>query len=171
MVHIRKFVRINERIRVSQVRLIGPEGEQMGIVATDKGMETARQNSLDLVEVAPEARPPVCRIMDFAKFKYEEEKRERKAKHKQHQAQLKEVRVKPTIQEHDYQVKLRQVEKFLKRGDRVKVSLFFRGREMAHQELGKKVIDRFVSDAGPISQFFRPPKREGRIISMTLMPK
>lgn len=151
--------------------MIGPAGEQLGIVPLDKALETALQASMDLVEVAPEAVPPVCRVMDFSKFKYEEEKRERKAKKKQHQAQLKEIRVKPKIQEHDYQVKLKQIEKFLKRGDRVKISLMFRGREMAHQELGEKIINRFVEDGLNFGQMFKPPAREGRIISMIMAPK
>jgi translation initiation factor IF-3 len=171
VVKIQKFIRANERIRVSQIRLIGPAGEQLGIVPTQKGLEIARQNNLDLVEVAPAAQPPVCRVMDFSKFKYEEEKRERQAKKKQHQAQLKEIRVKPKIQEHDYLVKLKQLEKFLKRGDRVKLSLFFRGREMAHQDLGKRIIDRFIKDAIAFGQIFKPPKQEGKVLSTTLMPK
>lgn len=171
MVHIRKFVRVNEKIRISQIRLIGPSGEQLGIVPTARGMEVARDNNLDLVEVAPGTQPPVCRVLDFSKYKYEEEKKERQAKKKQHQAQLKEIRVKPKIQEHDYQVKLRKVQEFLKRGDRVKITLFFRGREMAHQELGIKIINRFVSDSNIAGQIFKPPKMEGKMITTILMPK
>lgn len=171
MVTIQKLVRVNERIRVSQIRLIGPAGEQLGIVPTPKGLDLARESNLDLVEVAPAAQPPVCRIMDFAKFKYEEEKKERQAKKKQHQVHLKEIRVKPKIQEHDYQVKLKHMEKFLKRGDRVKVSLFFRGREMDHQEIGRKIMERFLADSSGFGQIFQPPRQEGKVITMTLMPK
>lgn len=168
MIHIRKFVRTNNRIRVSQIRLIGPTGEQLGIVPTSKGLDLAKENNLDLVEVAPNAKPPVCRIMDFSKFKYDEEKKERKAKKRQHQVQLKEIRVKPKIQEHDYQVKLKKIEQFLKRGDRVKVSLMFRGREMAHQELGEQVIQRFVEDAKEFGQVYQQPVKQGRFINVIL---
>ena len=149
-----------------QVRLIGAQGEQLGVVPIQKALAMAEQYELDLVEVAPNATPPVCRILDFIKFKYEEEKRERLAKKHQHQVHLKEIRVKPNIEEHDYQVKLRQLNSFLEKKDKVKVSLFFRGREMAHQELGHKVLREALALLGDKGGVEREPKFEGRKLSM-----
>lgn len=154
-----------------QVRLIGPQGEQLGIVAIQKAQEMASQYELDLVEVAPNVAPPVCRIMDFTKFKYEEEKKERQARKRQHKIHLKEIRLKPNIEEHDYQVKLRHLIDFLKRKDKVKVNLFFRGREMAHQELGRRILDRFIAESGQYGIVEKPPILEGRTISMIIGPK
>ena len=171
VVKIKRFIRINERIRVPQVRLIDPEGKQLGIVPTRKAQEIATGYDLDLVEVAPAARPPVCRVMDFSKFKYEEEKKERQAKKRQHSARLKEIRVKPHIEEHDYQVKLRHLKEFLGRKDKVKITLRFRGREMSHQEIGRRVLDRFIADTAKEGQLEKLPKLEGRIISMVVAPK
>ncbi|OGX56099.1 MAG: translation initiation factor IF-3, partial [Omnitrophica WOR_2 bacterium RIFOXYC2_FULL_43_9] len=147
MVTIQKFIRVNERIRAPQVRLIGPEGEQLGIVALQKALAMTEQYELDLVEVAPNAAPPVCRILDFSKFKYEEEKKERQSKKRQHQVHLKEIRVKPNIEEHDYQVKLKRLITILQKKDKVKVGMFFRGREMSHQELGRRILDRFIAES------------------------
>jgi translation initiation factor IF-3 len=171
VVDIQKFVRVNERIRAPQVRLIGTQGEQLGIVSIQKALAIADQYELDLVEVAPNAVPPVCRILDFIKFKYEEEKRERLAKKRQHQVHLKEIRVKPNIEEHDYQVKLRQLKSFLQKKDKVKVSLFFRGREMAHQELGRRILDRLIAESAQFGSVEKPPILEGRAISMVIVPK
>ncbi len=171
MINIQKFVRVNERIRVPQVRLIGPENEQLGIVAIQKALLMSEQYELDLVEVAPSAVPPVCRIMDYAKFKYEEERKERLSKKRQHQVHIKEIRLKPNIEEHDYQVKLRHAVEFLKKKDKVKVNLFFRGREMAHQELGRRIMDRFVTESGEHGIVEKPPIMEGRVITMLLGPK
>lgn len=154
-----------------QVRLIGPQGEQLGIVPVQKAQEMANQYELDLVEVAPNVAPPVCRIMDFTKFKYEEEKRERQARKRQHKIHLKEIRIKPNIEEHDYQVKLRHLIDFLKRKDKVKVNLFFRGREMAHQELGRRILDRFVAESKDYGNLEKAPTLEGRTISMVMAPK
>lgn len=147
------------------------QGEQLGIVSLQKAIELADQYELDLVEVAPSATPPVCRILDFTKFKYEEEKKERLSKKRQHQVHLKEIRVKPNIEEHDYQVKLRQLNNFLQKKDKVKVSLFFRGREMAHQELGRRILDRLIAESVQYGNVERPPILEGRTISMILGPK
>ena len=171
VVNIQKFIRVNERVRAPQVRLIGPQGEQFGIVAIQKALAMAEQHELDLVEVAPNAAPPVCRILDFTKFKYEEEKRERRAKKHQHQVHLKEIRVKPNIEEHDYQVKLRQLNDFLQKKDKVKVSLFFRGREMAHQELGRRILDRLIIESKQYGEIEKPPTSEGRTISMVITAK
>lgn len=130
----------------------------------------ANQYELDLVEVAPSTQPPVCRIMDFSKFKYEQEKKERLAKKHQSQMKIKEIRVKPKIQEHDYQVKLKQLHSFLEKGNRVKLNLFFRGREITHQELGQRVIDRFIQDSQNKGIIERPTTREGRVLTLVLAP-
>ncbi len=170
MVSIKKFIRINERIRAKEVRLIDHEGKQLGVFPVFKANELAKTNELDLVEVAPEAKPPVCKIMDFSKYKYEEEKKERHAKKHQHQTQLKEIRLRPHIEEHDYQVKLKQLDNFLKLKHKIKVSMRFRGREMAHVELGKDIIDRMIKDIGDKGLIEKPPSFEGRIINMVVGP-
>lgn len=171
MVFIKKFIRTNERIRAQQVRLIGPDGKQLGIFPVFKALELARQHELDLIEVAPNVEPPVCRIADFSKYKYEEEKKERLSKKHQHQVRLKEIRLKPHIEEHDYQVKLKQLLNFLKKKDKVKVAMFFRGREMSHAELGRQIIDRLIKDSAEEAQMEKPPFQEGRVISMVITPK
>ena len=154
-----------------EIRLIGADGEQGGVVPTQEALGQAEQAGLDLVEVAPQAKPPVCRIMDFSKFKYDQEKKERQAKKHQHKVHIKEIRLKPGIDENDYQVKLKHLLSFLERGDKVKVSLMFRGREMAHQELGRRVVDRVVADTAQHAQVERTPRLEGRIIHLVLTKK
>ena len=171
MVDIKRFIRINEKIRVPQVRLIGPEGNTKGVVPIQKALELANQHELDLVEVAPQVDPPVCRIMDFSKFKYDQEKKEREAKRHQAKTHLKEIRLKPNIEEHDYQVKLKQAVSFLNKKDAVKISIFFRGRQMAHMDLGRKVFDRFINDAQVAGKLERDSVLHGRIISAVLIPK
>ncbi len=171
MVGIKKFVRINERIRAPQVRLIGPEGNQLGIVPLQKAMDLANQQDLDLVEVAPQAEPPVCRIMDFSKFKYDQEKKEREAKKHQVKIHLKEVRIKPNIDEHDYQVKLKQAISFLNKRDKVKINLMFRGRQMEHIDLGRRVLDRFINDAQHAGKVEKDSSIEGRVMSVVLAPR
>ncbi|MBM3250302.1 MAG: translation initiation factor IF-3 [Candidatus Omnitrophica bacterium] len=162
---------MNERIRVAQVRLIGPDGNQLGVVPIQKALDLANQYDLDLVEVAPTALPPVCRIIDYSKFKYDQEKKEREAKKHQHQSKLKEIRLKPNIDDHDYETKLKQAITFLKKKDKVKVSLFFRGRQMEHMDLGRKIIDKFIADTQLDGQLEKEPSLEGRIISMVISPK
>ncbi|OGX17657.1 MAG: translation initiation factor IF-3 [Omnitrophica WOR_2 bacterium RBG_13_44_8b] len=164
-------MRTNDKIRVPQVRLIGPDGNQLGIVSVQKALELASQAELDLVEVAPSANPPVCRIIDFSKFKYDQEKKEREAKKHQKQGKLKEIRLKPNIDEHDYETKVKQAVTFLKKKDKVKINLFFRGRQMEHQDLGRKVLDKFIIDTQNDGTLEREPAMEGRIISMVLAPK
>lgn len=154
-----------------QVRLIGPDGGQLGIVAIQKALEIAAQHELDLVEVAPQAAPPVCRVMDFSKFKYDQEKKEREAKKHQKQGRLKEIRLKPNIDEHDYATKLKQVLGFLAKQDKVRVNLFFRGRQMEHMDLGRKILDRFISDTQNNGQVAKEPSLEGRIMSLIIAPK
>ncbi len=151
--------------------MIGPEGEQLGIVSLRNGMELANKHDLDLVEVAPQVKPPVCRIMDFSKYKYEQEKREREAKKHQKQFHIKEIRVKPNIEEHDYGIKLKHTLEFLKEGNKVKVTLMFRGREMAHRDIGRKVIDRFAQDIQMSGIVEHGPAMEGRMITMVVAPK
>jgi len=153
------------------VRLIGKEGEQLGIVPIQRALELSDQAELDLVEVAPQAEPPVCRIMDFSKFKYDQEKKERQAKKHQKQGHLKEIRVKPNISEHDYQIKLKHVIGFLAKKDKIKISLMFRGRQFEHMELGRKIIDRFIADTQNEGVLEKEPILEGRIISMILASK
>ena len=171
MVKIKKFIRVNDRIRVPEVRLIGPDGNQLGVMAIQRALDLANQYELDLVEVAPAATPPVCRIIDFTKFKYDQEKKEREAKKHQKQSRLKEIRVKPNIDDHDYQVKLKQVVTFLQKKDKVKVNLFFRGRQMEHIDLGRKVLDRFIADTQNDGQIEKEPMMEGRIMSLVVSPK
>lgn len=171
MVTINKFIRINEKIRVPQVRLIGPEGNQLGVMAINKAQEIASQYDLDLVEVAASAVPPVCRVIDFSKFKYDQEKKEREAKKHQKLTHLKEIRIKPNIDDHDYQTKLKQVITFLKKKDKVKINLFFRGRQMEHMDLGRKILDRFIADTRNDGQIEKDPSLEGRVISLVVGPK
>lgn len=171
MVTIKKFIRINEKIRVPQVRLIGPDGGQLGIMSIQRALELATQHELDLVEVAPSAQPPVCRIIDFSKFKYDQEKKEREAKKHSKQGRLKEIRLKPNIDDHDYETKVKQAIAFLRKKDKVKVNLFFRGRQMEHQDIGRKVLEKFIIDTQHDGQLEKNPSMEGRILSLVIAPK
>jgi len=171
VVAIKKFIRINDKIRVPQVRLIGPDGNQMGVVPINKAQEIANEFELDLVEVAAQAAPPVCRIIDYTKFKYDQEKKEREAKKHQKQSRLKEIRLKPNIDDHDFEVKVKQVIVFLGKKDKVKVNLFFRGRQMEHLDLGRKILDRFITDLANYGQVEKEPALEGRIMSFVVAPK
>lgn len=153
------------------MRLIGPEGNQLGVMSIQRALELAIQHELDLVEVASGATPPVCRITDFSKFKYDQEKKEREAKKHQKQSRLKEIRLKPNIDDHDYQVKLRQAITFLHKKDKVRVNLFFRGRQMEHLDLGRKVLDRFIADTQNDGQIEKEPSLEGKIMSFVVSPK
>ena len=171
VIQIKRNIRVNEKIRVAQVRVIGPESEQLGIMPLRRALDTANEGELDLVEVAPQSEPPVCRIMDYSKFKYDQEKKEREAKKHQAKTHLKEVRLKPNIEEHDYQVKLRRAINFLNKKDKVKISLFFRGRQMVHRDLGRKVLDRFVTDAQQAGKVEKGSTLEGRVMSAVIAPK
>lgn len=151
--------------------MIGPDGNQLGVMTSQRALEMANQYELDLVEVAPGATPPVCRIIDFSKFKYDQEKKEREAKKHQKQGRMKEIRLKPNIDDHDYDTKLKQAITFLKKKDKVKINLFFRGRQMEHLDLGRKVLDRFITDAQSEGQVEKEPGLEGRIMSFVLAPK
>ena len=171
MVHIQKNIRINNRIRSAEVRVIGPNAEQLGVVLLKRALELAAEHNLDLVEVAPMGKPPVCRIMDFSKYKYDQEKKERRVKKSQKISHLKQIRIKPHIDENDYQVKLRQAISFLDRKDKVKVNLFFRGREMSFKEQSRQLIERFIADVGSHGQIEKSPMMEGRVMSVVFAPK
>lgn len=164
-------MRINHRIKVTPIRLIDQDGEQVGIIPTPEAFDRAREVGLDLVEVSPNAKPPVCRIMDYGKFKYEQSKKDKIAKKKQHTAQLKEMRYRPKIDEHDYAFKTKHVREFLESGSKVKAFVFFRGREMAHQELGRRVLDRLSADMEDVANIDVKPIMEGRKMNMILAPK
>ena len=154
-----------------QIRLIGSDGKQIGIVSPQEGITRAREEGLDLVEISPTAKPPVCRIVDFGKYLYTLEKEEKQAKKKQHVIQLKEIKVSSKIKEHDYQTKLRSAIKFLERGDKVKLTMFFRGRELAHIDLGRAILARFVEDISDIADIEKNTGLEGRFIVIHLSPK
>jgi len=171
VVPIQKSIRVNERIRVPEVRVIGPNSEQLGVLMIRRALEIAAESGLDLVEVAPTVKPPVCRIMDFRKYKYDQEKKERRVKKHQHISHLKQIRVKPHIDIHDYQVKLRQTIAFLEKKDKVKVNLMFRGREMAFRNQGRELLARFVNDTTEYSQVEKDIFMEGRIMSVVLTPR
>ena len=151
--------------------MVGPNSEQIGVVNIRRALELANEHNLDLVEVAPSAAPPVCRIMDFSKYKYDQEKKERRVKKSQRIAHLKQIRVKPHIEDHDYQVKLKQAIAFLTRKDKVKVNLFFRGREMAFRNQGFRLLDRFITDVANHGQVEKEPMMEGRVLSVVFAPK
>jgi translation initiation factor IF-3 len=156
---------------VPQVRLIGANGEMVGVIPTKQALQMAEEHELDLVEVAPQADPPVCRIMDYGKFLFEESKKRHAARRKQKQIQVKELKFRPTTEEADYQVKLRKLIEFLQEGDKAKVTLRFRGREMTHQELGMKLLKRVEADLAELSVVEQFPKMEGRMMVMVLAPK
>ena len=161
---------MNERIRISQVRVIGADGAQLGVMVPADAIKLAREQGLDLVEVAPQTTPPVCRIMDFNKFRYDEQRREREAKKKRHVAKLKEVKFKPHIEEHDYRVKLEMLKRFLMRGDQAKVTMVYRGRELTHTELGRRILDRLIEDLKSMSRVERNPMLDGRFMTMVFGP-
>jgi translation initiation factor IF-3 len=162
--------RVNDRIRAPEVRLIGADGQNIGVVPPARALTLAEEAGLDLVEISPNATPPVCKIMDFGKFKYEQQKRESEARKKQKTIEVKEVKFRPNTDTHDYEVKLRNVTKFLENGDKVKVTLRFRGREMAHQNLGRELLERVASDVEGLGKVENMPKMEGRQMVMMIGP-
>ena len=165
-----KANRLNEEITVPEIRLIGEDGEQVGVVNIRTALQMAEDAELDLVEIAPLAKPPVCRIMDYGKFKYQEAKKAHEAKLKQKQVQVKEIKLRPGTDENDYQIKLRNMTRFLEDGDKVKVTLRFRGREMAHQEFGMRQLERIKADLDALGQVEQMPKMEGRQMIMIIAP-
>ncbi|MFB9150198.1 translation initiation factor IF-3 [Roseovarius ramblicola] len=162
--------RVNSRIRSDEIRLIGADGENVGVVSPARALEMAEEVGLDLVEISPNAQPPVCKIMDFGKYKYEQQKREAEARRKQKTIEVKEVKFRPNTDTHDYDVKMRNVFKFLEAGDKVKVTLRFRGREMAHQNLGRDLLERIAGDVEGVGRIENMPKMEGRQMIMIIGP-
>jgi len=171
VVSIQRRVRINSQIRVEKVRLIGANGDQLGVVGITDALKAAEEARLDLVEVAPLASPPVCRVMDFSKFKYDQEKKEKEARKRQRVIHVKEMRLKPKIGMHDYQVKLNKIREFLSHGDRIKVTLMFRGREQSHPELGRQILERLTKDISDLGLVEKGPLAEGRFLIMILAAK
>ncbi len=153
------------------MRVIGPEGEQLGVMSSRDAVEKAQEAGLDLVEVAPNTDPPVCKMMDYGKFRYQQQKRAHEAKKRQTVIQVKEVKVRPKIDEHDFQFKLNHVRRFLEGGDKAKVSVMFRGREIVHRDLGRKLLDRFIEETKDIGEVEMMPKMEGRNMTMILIAK
>ena len=166
-----KELRINHQIRAKQVRLVGEEGEQLGIVETFRALAIAKEKDLDLVEIAPEGVPPVCRILNYGKFRYAQRKREKEASKKQRVIKVKEIKMRPKIDEHDYQTKIRQAWAFFDHGDKVKLTLQFRGREMSHKDLGHQLMERIVEDMSEVADLEAPPKDEGMQIVAVFNPK
>jgi len=162
---------VNEAIRAPKVRLIGPDGEQVGVIPVKEAQRIAREHGLDLVEVAPGARPVVCRVLDYGKFKYEQSKRDREARKKQRLVEVKEIKMRPNIEDHDYSTKSRKVEGFLKEGNKVKVTIMFRGREIVHANLARGLLDRMAEIMKDWGAVERPPKVEGRNMVMILSPR
>ena len=162
---------INDEIRDREVRLISATGEQLGILSTREALERAAEADLDLVKISPTANPPVCKLMDYGKYKFEQQKREKEARKNQRVIEIKEVRMSPGIDVNDFNVKLRNAQKFLSEGDRVKVTVRFRGREMAHTDIGRKLLLKFAEDCAEIATMDKEPQQEGRHMNMFLSPK
>jgi translation initiation factor IF-3 len=163
--------RVNREIDVRSIRLVGADGEMIGVVTLREGLTMAEEAGLDLVEVSPNADPPVCKILDFGKFKYEDQKKKNAARKKQKVIEVKEIKLRPNIDDHDYGVKMRAMRSFLEEGDKVKVTLRFRGRELAHQDLGMKVLERVRDDLEDLGKVEQIPKMEGRQMVMVIAPR
>ena len=162
---------LNEEIRDSEIRLIGSNGEQLGIMSAAQALDIADEQGLDLVKISPQANPPVCKLMDYGKFRFEQSKREKEARKNQHVVEIKEVRMSPGIDVGDFNTKLKNAQKFLSEGNRVKVSVRFRGREMAHTEIGRDLLLKFAEQSAEVSNLEKEPKMEGRSMSIFLAPK
>ncbi|MDA0304897.1 MAG: translation initiation factor IF-3 [Proteobacteria bacterium] len=162
---------MNDLIEADPVRVVDADGEMIGVVSKAEGLEIAFQASLDLVEISPNADPPVCKVLDYGKFKYEAQKKANEARRKQKVIDVKEIKMRPSIDEHDYQVKMRSVKRFLDDGDKVKLTIRFRGREMAHQDLGMKVLDRVREEVDELAKVEQFPRTEGRLMTMVIAPK
>ncbi len=166
----RDETRINERIRVPQVRLIGEDGNQIGVIDTPKALRYAQERDLDLVEVAPDARPPVCRVLDYSKYKYEQEQKAKAARRHQKQVNVREIKLRPKIANNDYETKKNHVVRFLRGDDRVKVTIMFRGREQTHPERGEMLLDRLAEDVADLGTVEQAPQQDGRNMTMLLAP-
>ncbi|GIP65425.1 translation initiation factor IF-3 [Virgibacillus pantothenticus] len=167
---ISKEMNVNEKIRAREVRLIDANGDQLGVKSRQEALEIAQKRNLDLVLVAPNAKPPVCRIMDYGKYRFEQQKKEKEARKKQKVINVKEVRFTPGIGDHDFETKLKNARKFLEKGDKVKAAVRFRGRAITHKELGREVLDRFAEEVKDIATVETKPKMEGRNMFMMLAP-
>ena len=167
---IRSFVRLNHKIRVPEVRLNDVDGKPLGIMTTRDALRMAVERGLDLVEISPNAKPPVCRLMDYGKFRYEQSRKDRDQRKRQHQNAVKEIKFRPNVGDHDYETKVNHLRKFLEKGHKVKISLTFRGRENAHRELGFAVVERVLEDCKDISNIDMAPKRVGRMVVAMLSP-
>ncbi len=163
--------RRNDMIRAREVRVIGADGEQLGILQRNDAIALAQEAGLDLVEVAATSEPPVWRIMDFGKFRYEQQKKKQEAKKRQTVVQIKEIKVRPKTDDHDYETKLRHIRRFLEGGDRCKITVFFRGREIVHKDRGQEILTRVVEDLADIAKVEQEPRAEGRTLQMLLVPK
>ena len=166
----RDQTRINERIRVPEVRLIDEKGDQVGVIPTDQALTRAQEQDLDLVEVSPTSKPPVCRILDYSKYKYEQEQKAKAARKHQQQVNVREIKLRPKIADHDYETKRGHVERFLKQQDKVKVTIMFRGREQSHPERGRALLERLFSDVEELATIEQHPLQEGRNMHMMLAP-
>lgn len=164
-------VRINQHIKAPEVRLIGPDGQQVGIMSLKEALERAQEANLDLVEVAPQANPPVCRIMDYGKYKYQQSKKLQEARRRQTTIQVKEIKVRPKIEEHDMGFKIRNIRRFLADRDKVKVTVIFRGRELAHQDRGYRLLQQMMEALADVGQVEQEPRHEGRTLFMVIAPK
>lgn len=162
---------INEQIRDREVRLVGADGEQLGIMSSREAYQKAQEAGLDLVKIAPKAQPPVCKIIDYGKYKYEQTRKEKEARKKQKIIEVKEVRMSPNIDQNDFNTKVNAARKFLSKGDKVKVSIRFRGREMAHTQASKPMLDEFAAKLADVANVEKPPKMEGRFMTMFLTEK
>ena len=169
--NIADIVRINEKIRADAVRLIGPDGEQVGILSVPEALNYADRLNLDLVEVAPMASPPVCKVMDYGKYRYEQEQKAKEARKRQTTISIKEIKLRPKIDDHDFDTKKGHVERFLKKGDKVKLTIMFRGRELVHPHLGEKLLRRMAEDLAAIGEVESEPSLDGRNMIMMLAPK
>ena len=163
-------MRRNDQIRVREVRLIGAAGEQLGVIERNEALQMARDAGLDLGEVASTAEPPVCRIMDYGKFKYEAQKKKQEAKKRQAVFEIKEIKLRPKTDEHDYQTKVKHIRRFIEEGDRCKVTIFFRGREIVHKDRGQTMLDKVVEDTKDLAKVEQEPRAEGRTLHMMLAP-
>jgi translation initiation factor IF-3 len=167
----REGPRVNEQINIPEVRLIDENGENVGVVSRDDALRRAEEAGLDLVEISPHAAPPVCKILDYGRYKYEDQKKKAEARKKQKVIDVKEIKMRPNIDQHDYDVKMRSIHRFIEEGDKVKVTLRFRGREMAHQDLGLKVLNRVRDQLEELAKVEQFPKLEGRQMIMVLAPR
>ena len=165
---IQQFIRVNQKIRAREVRVIDPEGKQLGVLPTSQALGAAQQFGMDLVEISPNATPPVCKIVEYGKYKYEQEKKERESRKHQHAGKVKEIKLRLNIDDHDYNTKLNHMREFLADGMKVKVSLFFRGRENAHPELGQQLMQRVIQDLEGTGHAEVPPRQMGKSIHMML---